>query len=62
MQGQLDQVDQLMRHFRTALSEHEIAVQNFLSLPNESNSERMAAAYEQAQELRHTLQQIFAEN
>lgn len=56
------QLDQLMQNFRTALSEHEIAVQDFLNLPNESNSERMTAAYEQAKELRNTLQQILGEN
>ncbi|MFW7379432.1 MAG: hypothetical protein ACOH5I_11530 [Oligoflexus sp.] len=59
MQGQLEQ---LMQNFRRALETHEMAVQDFLKSPNESNSERMADAYEQAIELRHTLKALLRQN
>jgi hypothetical protein len=55
MQGQLHQ---LMENFRMAIESHENAVREFLDMPNERNSERMAAAYEEAQQLRRALKAV----
>lgn len=57
-----EQFNQLMKNYLNAIEDHESAVRDFMTVPNERNSEKMAAAFEQAQILRQTLKQIISAN